>query len=295
MFSVSVAAQVATTPFTLYYFHQFPNYFLMTNFIAIPLSTLIIYLAMGLLFVSYVPYLSVCVGFLLKESVVLLNFIIVSIQHLPYSVSHISLDIRQSLVLFVSIFCLSGYYFTKKFAPLLAGLMALLFACIFNLQVNYKTLTTKRMIVFAGQKNTHVNFIHRNQNYVYSTDSIEITNLAKAFWQNQKLENPHFQLKNNWYSDGFAYYEGSKILILTQDFLKRKTTNSPIALDYLIIGNRIRPKIDQIMECIHPRKIIVDNTISKWYTENIRQYCRSRKIAFYSVAENGAYILNIKD
>jgi len=110
MFSVSLAAQLGTTPFTLYYFHQFPNYFLITNFIAIPLSTLIIYLAMGLLFVSFVPYLSVGIGFLLNGSVWLLNFVISTIQHLPYSVSHISLDVRQSLVLFMAIFCLSGYY-----------------------------------------------------------------------------------------------------------------------------------------------------------------------------------------
>jgi len=84
-------------------------------------------------------------------------------------------------------------------------------------------------------------------------------------------------------------------LILTQDVLKKKITNTPLELDYLIIGNRLKPKIEQILTCVHPRKIIVDRSISKWYTENIKQYCLSRKIAFYSVAEQGAYILNIKD
>jgi len=82
---------------------------------------------------------------------------------------------------------------------------------------------------------------------------------------------------------------------LTQDGLNKKTTSTPLELDYLIIGNRLKPKIEQLMECIHPRKIIVDRSISKWYCEHIRQYCRSRKIGFYSVAEQGAYILNIKD
>jgi len=295
IFSVSLAAQLGTTPFTLYYFQQFPNYFLLTNFIAIPLSTLVIYLAMGLLFLSFMPYLSVLLGYLLKWSVLLLNYVIVTIQHLPYSVSHISLDIRQSLVLFVAIFCLSGYYFSKKFASLLVGLVALLLTCLFNLQVNYHTLTSRRMIVFAGQKNTHVNFIDRNRNYVYSTDSLEIEHIAKAFWQNQMLEKPVVLHKNNWFSDGFALYEGSRILVLTQDFLKNKTTFTPIQVDYLIIGNRIRPRIEQIMECVRPRKIIIDQSISKWYSENIKRYCINRKIGFYSVAEQGAYILNIKD
>ena len=295
MFSVSIAAQLGTTPFTLYYFQQFPNYFLITNFIAIPLSSLVIYLAMGLLMVSFIPYISVCVGFLLKWSLWLLNNFIVWIQNLPFSVSHISLDIKQTMVLLLAIFCLSGFYFNKKFSTLFVGLVSLLIACLFNLQTIYQTLNTKRIIVYAGQKNTHVNFINRNNNLVFSTDSTEIERIAKAFWQNQKLKNPHYIKKTNWFSDGFAYYEGSRIMILTQDILNKKTTNTPLKIDYLIIGNRLKPKIDQILECVHPRKIIVDKSISNWYTKNIKQMCITRQIEFYSVAEQGAYVLNIKD
>jgi len=295
MLSVSLAAQVGTTPFTLYYFHQFPNYFLFTNFIAIPLSTLIIYLAMGLLVVSIIPVLSVAVAFMLDKSVGLLNLIIVTIQHLPFSISILSLDIRQSVFLFLAIFCLSGYYFSRKFAPLAVGLSALLIVCVFSFLVNYQTLTSRRMIVYAGQKNTHVSFINRNKNYVFTTDSAELEHIAKALWQNQQLEHPVYVHENAWFNKGFASYEGYKVLVLTQDGLNKKTTSTPLELDYLIIGNRLKPKIEQLMECIHPRKIIVDRSISKWYCEHIRQYCRSRKIGFYSVAEQGAYILNIKD
>lgn len=295
MFSVSIAAQLGTTPFTLFYFQQFPNYFLLTNFIAIPLSSLVIYLAMGLLMISFIPYLSVAVGFTLKWSLWLLNFVIVTIQNLPYSVSHISLNIKQTIVLFLAIFCFSGYYFNKKFTALFIGMLSLLIACLFNFESNYQTLTSKKLIVFAGQKNTHINFINRNKNYVYSTDSTEIERIAKAYWQNQKLEKPHYLHKTNWFSDGFVYYEGSKILILTTDLLSKKITDTPLELDYLIIGNRLKPKIEQILECVHPRKIIVDKSISKWYAENIKKLCKSRQIGFYSVAEQGAYTLNIKD
>ena len=294
-FSVSIAAQLGTTPFTLYYFQQFPNYFLITNFVAIPLSSLIIYLAIGLLFVSFIPYLSVAVGFLLKWSLLLLNFFIVWIQNLPYSVSHISLDIKQSTMFFVTIFCISGYYYTKKYPPLFIGLFSLLVTCLFNLQTNYQTLISKRMIVFAGQKNTHVNFINRNQNYVFSTDTVEAKRIAKSFWQNQKLVNPQFLHMNNWFSDGFASFEGSRILILTQNFLNKKTTSKPLEIDYLIIGKGLKPKIDQILENIHPQKVIVDKSISTWYTENIKQACKKRKIDFYSVAEKGAFIMNFSD
>ncbi len=295
IFTVSLAAQVGTTPFTLYYFQQFPNYFLITNIIALPLTSIIIYLAIGLLVVSFIPYLSVCVAYLLNRTVWLLNFVILSVRDLPFSVSHFSLDIRQSMVLSLAILCLSGYYLNRKFIPLFIGLVCMLITCLFNFQVNYQTLTTKRMIVYAGLKNTHVSFINKNRNYVYTTDSLEIMRLAKPFWQNQKLEQPVFLHKNNWFCNGFAIYEGNKILILTEDLLKKKTTDTPLDLDYLIIGNHLNPKIEQVLECVHPRKVIVDKSISKWYTGNIKQICRNRKIGFYSVSEQGAYILNIKD
>jgi competence protein ComEC len=295
MVAVSIAAQLGTTPFTLYYFQQFPNYFLVTNFIAIPLSSLIIYLAMALLMVSFIPYLSVAVGFILKESLWLLNFFIVWIQNLPYSVTHISIDIRQTFVIFLCIFCLSEYYFSRKFIPLFIGLFSLLLACLFSLETSYHTLTTSRMIVFGDPKSTHVNFINRNQNYVFTTDSTEMMKIAKTFWQHQKLSKPIFIMENNWSSKGFVYYEGSRLLILTNDMLKGKTTSTPLELDYLIIGNRLKPKINQLLECVHPRKIIVDKSISGWYTENIRQVCKKNKIDFYSVAEQGAYKLIFKD
>jgi competence protein ComEC len=295
LFSVSLAAQLGTAPFTLYYFQQFPNYFLLTNFIAIPLSTVVIYLAIGLLMTSFVPYLSVGVAFLLKWSLWALNFVIVYIQNLPFSVSHISFDIKQTIVIFLAVFCFSAYYFSRKFQPLFVGLVSLLLACVFNLQTNYETLTSKRMIVYAGQKNTHVSFINHSHNSIFTTDSVEAEKIAKTFWQNQKLDKPRYMQKTDRNFDGFASFEGNKVLILTSDFLKKKTTSKPLVIDYLIVGNRLRPKIEQILDCVHPHNIIVDKSVSKWYTDNIRQVCKSRRIKFYAVAEQGAYVLNIKD
>jgi competence protein ComEC len=289
--SVSVAAQLGTMPFTLYYFQQFPNYFLLTNLVAILLSTIIIYVAIGLLLLSTIPYLSVWIGFALKWLLWALNHFIVWVENLPYSVSHISLDVRQTIMLFFALFCLSGYYYTKKFAPLFVGLVSLLVACLFNLQVNYNTLTSRRMIVYAGQKGTHVSFINGNHHTVVTTDSVEAEKIGKAFWQNQKLEKAIFQQQ----FDGFACFDGNKMLILKDDFLRKKTTSKPLALDYLVVGGGRKPRIDQILDCVHPKKIIVDKSISKWYTDNIRKACKSRGIAFYAVAERGAYVLNIKD
>ncbi|UOG76302.1 ComEC family competence protein [Hymenobacter tibetensis] len=47
--ALSLAAQVATFPLGLYYFHQFPLSFLLSNLIAVPISSVAVYVGLGLL------------------------------------------------------------------------------------------------------------------------------------------------------------------------------------------------------------------------------------------------------
>ncbi len=53
LFAVSVAAQMTTFPLSCFYFHQFPVYFWMSNFIVIPAAFLFIFL--GILYSSLPP------------------------------------------------------------------------------------------------------------------------------------------------------------------------------------------------------------------------------------------------
>jgi competence protein ComEC len=56
--TVSVAAQLATFPLGLYYFHQFPVLFLLSNVLVIPLVTAILYYGVALLLISATGWIS---------------------------------------------------------------------------------------------------------------------------------------------------------------------------------------------------------------------------------------------
>jgi competence protein ComEC len=49
LMAVSIVAQLATMPVTLVYFQQWPTYFLLSNLVAVPLSTLVLYIELALL------------------------------------------------------------------------------------------------------------------------------------------------------------------------------------------------------------------------------------------------------
>ena len=85
--SVSFAAQIGTLPLSLYYFHQFPVYFWISNLLVIPLATLIVYLGVGIFISSPLPIISQFIGRILNFTVKTLNNFLSYLGQLPFALS----------------------------------------------------------------------------------------------------------------------------------------------------------------------------------------------------------------
>jgi len=72
--AVSIAAQIATFPLGLLYFHQFPNYFMLSNLIVIPLAIFILYLGIFTLSFSFIPIVGDYLATGLKYLIQFLNY-----------------------------------------------------------------------------------------------------------------------------------------------------------------------------------------------------------------------------
>lgn len=99
LISISLAAQIFTFPFSIYYFHQFPTYFLLGNlFIALP-ATAVMYLGLALLVLRWswiaIPF---------EWSIQLMNKGLDVIAHLPYStIGQIWINKPELIILFFSV------------------------------------------------------------------------------------------------------------------------------------------------------------------------------------------------
>lgn len=95
--AVSCAAQVGTAPLVAYYFGRFSTCFLLTNFIVVPATMLILYLSMVVIIVPYLAYL-------LLYIVSWLNTILALMASVPgASVENLHLTILQVVMIYVII------------------------------------------------------------------------------------------------------------------------------------------------------------------------------------------------
>jgi competence protein ComEC len=93
---VSLAAQIGTAPLIAYYFERFATYFLLSNFVVIPLATLLLYLALFSICTCWWSALLTLTITALSSIVVFMNRLLEGIAHLPYcSIESIRLSILQ--------------------------------------------------------------------------------------------------------------------------------------------------------------------------------------------------------
>ncbi|MBV8254487.1 MAG: ComEC family competence protein [Chitinophaga sp.] len=106
MVALTLAAQILTTPICLYLFHQFPTWFLPANLLAVPLSTVVIYLSILLLAVSWSSWAAHYIGMLVKWLIIAMDASVRFIGLWPGAlIRGITCSIPATLLLYAAIAC----------------------------------------------------------------------------------------------------------------------------------------------------------------------------------------------
>lgn len=107
--SVSVAAQLGVAPLIAYYFGRFSCYFILTNIIAVPLTTLIIYFTFIMFALTPLPVLQGWAGEVLLRLVSWLNGGLELVASLPgASIDGIRMSVPRVALVYVIIACTYG-------------------------------------------------------------------------------------------------------------------------------------------------------------------------------------------
>ena len=112
LISVSIAAQLGTLPFSIYYFKQFPTYFLLGNIFAIPYVTVVTILGFLLILTSFFSNFSFAIVLILEFLSGLFIKLISVIKSLPLGlIKPIQIDLLQGILMIILI---TSIYFMLK-------------------------------------------------------------------------------------------------------------------------------------------------------------------------------------
>ena len=298
LMSVTTAAQLLTFPVCIYYFHQFPNLFLISNMIAVPLSGLILYAEIALIAFSWIPFVGSYLGKLVALSVNLMNKIILWINNLSFAVwDNIPATVLSTWLLYATLigFCVWLMFKQRKFFWI--GMFTLMAFVIEKSYNSWQTGSQQKLIVYNVPQHKAIDFVNGNQ-YQFIGDSIL---LEDGLLQNFHLKPGRIAQQLNKRTDSFSnviqvgmfYQFNNKKIMLVDKAISFEPGHQKIELDLLVISKNPKLNIAQLAKIFNCKQFVFDASNPKWKIEKWIQECQSLHLNFYSIPDTGAFIYNI--
>ncbi len=311
--TVAVAAQIATFPITIYYFHQFPNYFLFANPIVILLSSIV--LIVGLSFVilaSVFLYFDLITiihffGQCLKYTILWLNESVLIVENLPLSITKfLWFSTYEMWLMYGLIFGLIALWKTRKYywVWINCGIVGnLIFLLILGkIQRQHQELST----ILSIPKHSAITFIEGKKAIILAN---------KSFLESRK--DIGFRVNNYWSSLGMVdtlkanllenyYTSNSMVNLLSSDSIavfswKEKTflwigknlkhkefEAKNLSVDYLILANKSVKDLGQIIGKIQFKNLIIDGSYTKYYADKLSLQAEELGLKYYNLNETGS-------
>lgn len=305
LLAVSLAAQIATFPLGIYYFNQFPNYFLLTNIVAVPLATLIIYAGIAVLITSFIPLISELLAQLLVLLLKALNYSVSFIESLPASVSDgLYIDFPHLIILYLMILMMLLYALLRQKKWLITALALCAGFFVFVLIHKIHTLNRKELIVYHIRNHTAIDFTDGNKTY-FIADSALIADQSKIAYHiapgrlkrniDQVICLP-LSKSSSGQSDSVFYAKYPFVQFADIRFAvydDNRAGNKKLSLDYLLLTGNPECDAELLEQQYEARCVIMDGSNSLYRTKKWQQQLSARGISIYSTAEQGAFIAEI--
>ena len=154
MISITLAAQILTTPFVLLHFKQFPVFFLFTNLVAVPISSLILLLSILLCVFEILLLNTSMVSKSIHLLIQFMNNYIDQIDKIPFNNIHMNFNLSLFISTFFSIALLT-HSLRKNKKPSLTVLSLTIFIPTFIHTCNFiENISTKQILVLNIKNQT---------------------------------------------------------------------------------------------------------------------------------------------
>lgn len=296
--AVSVSAQLATMPFTLFYFHQFTPYFWLSNLFLTPLSFVAILTGMGLLALSWIPWVAPLMGKAVWWSLHLMNMLTAWIEQLPLSLIQglyiNKVEFAMCLVLLVLLFV---FLKIKKKRLLMEMLVASL-VLSFSLALRSRTVARQETVtLYSLRKHTCFDLAIGREHLLICDEGLledagTIDYSLKGNWARcqlsmnpscytvvEDIDGPLVKKRRNLVS-----FNG-KLLVFWDSAEAISLSVQRLPVDYLIVRGGQRPDLKLVLRHYRPNLLLIDGSVRKNDAQRWEQQAEIMAIPCYNVRE----------
>ena len=295
--AVTLAAQILTVPLSIYHFHQFPNLFILTNFLAVPLSSAILLGEIFLCIISFIPVVAILAGKLISWLIWLMNTYIERIEIIPFALwDGLQITILQAILLILFSVGISYWLMEKRVGGLKLGLFSILVFFALRsfsfIQVNQQ----HKIIVYNVPQKRAIDILD-GRNYFFIGDSDLLTNdFARNF--HLKPSRVLYRITNVNALDNLSVYENyltyhdKHILLLYESISFIPQLPKP-TIDLLVISKNPKIYMKELAGSLNIKQVVFDGSVPAWKANYWKKDCDSLHIPWHDVTTKGAFVMKL--
>ncbi|MEE9438457.1 MAG: ComEC/Rec2 family competence protein [Saprospiraceae bacterium] len=312
--SVSFAAQILVFPISIFYFHKFPTYFILSGVASVFLATFILGLGLLLLIFDQVPVLGDIIACVYQYLLDVFIGIVYGIKLLPFhSIDGVWISLGSMIwiyIIIVSVMYLVSLAQTKmeetikpnyikRRASHIILTIALVGLVYNNIIKTQQTIGNNQLIMYDYNGGSIIDIFNGKSRYTIQSDNID-SNKVKFTASDYRLfmgsnKNDIIELnkksnKGNFCTDqnGQLLYNGAKFLFASAIKMQ---DSFPQNSDVLVLSHQTEILPYSFLDYHTTGKVIIDSSISYANANKWKKECNKRSVPVHYIREDGVYLL----
>jgi len=300
--ALSLAAQLATFPISVYYFHQFPMYFLLSNLLIVFPVAIIMYAGIVFLIIPFTT-INELLGTFLNWLINFTNNILYKIEKLPFSaIDGLWINTFELfLITFLLILFIFWHSFQKKSVVWMGLLTVFILAISFSVK-SVQNFTRHELIFYSLRKNTAIAYIYQGQSVIISDiDSLDkLMNYSiKPSISSRGIDKIYFlslgeqfTTKDYWAGPQFMQFGNFRVLRWDNEFNNLVLSNKMDA-DVVLVKNINVLNLQNIKNQVNFKTLIIESNIPDYKLEKWLTEAKALNINCIKLKKNFAHVIKL--
>ena len=282
LLSVSVAAQLGVLPISLFYFHQFPGLFFISNLLIVPALGLILGAGILVIFLALLDRLPDILVTAYDALIRWMNEIIGWVaQQEAFVFRNISFDAVQLVLAYTILTCAVFFFSKPNFKKAIALTLAVIGFQLWLFNSSYQT-RNKDALFLAHQTRNSI-LIHQTGNHLFAMakDSHSLERLTADYQIAERIAS----IQNLPLNNAYQWRDKNLVIVDSLSIYPKKNAHP----DYVLLTGSPKLNLERLIDSLRPKTIIADGSNYRSYIERWRKTCDERKLPFHFTGEEGAY------
>lgn len=307
--TLSLSAQITTAPLSMYYFHQFPLYFLIANWVVVPAAFVILCLGCMVIITSFVGSLHVPIAWFLAQVVAWVNTFIKGVQQLPYSViAPIYFKFSVVLWLYGLLLALLAFFYHKNLRYLVIATMLVMLLAYDRLR-NDLSQQAQQKIIFYSLDRHHAYAFVKGRGAVLCVDpSLNVQSsqysqqvqpsqaaLGITAWRVCTLTQASQQLNfpmRVWHQLKIAIWQGKTLMFVDQHWKPLPHLSEKLSIDVLVVENNVLKTLRPLLTRFHIGILIIGATNKYHVAQQLEKEAMQHQLRSYNLRTQGAFTVS---